>query len=82
VELLRSWRQDNPSLPLDQHVHSQEIPLNSPLWERNRVSEVVMGFTKKDGITESSAASNTISCHVTRTCSDRLTRNNVKYRCV
>jgi hypothetical protein len=49
VELLRSWRQDNPSLPLDQHVHSQEIPLNSPLWERNRVSEVVRGFTKRMG---------------------------------
>lgn len=47
IELLRSWRLDNPGLPLDQHVQRRKIPLNSPLWERNRVFEVVSRFTKR-----------------------------------
>jgi hypothetical protein len=47
VEVLRSWRQDNPALPLDQHLQHRKIPLNSPLWERNRVSEVVSSFARR-----------------------------------
>jgi hypothetical protein len=49
VEVLRSWRKDNPALPLDRHLQYRKIPLNSPLWERNRVSEVVSGFAKRMG---------------------------------
>jgi hypothetical protein len=47
VEVLRSWRQDKPELPLDQHLQHRKIPLNSPLWERNRVSEVVSSFARR-----------------------------------
>ena len=49
IEILRSWRQDNPSIPLDQHLQLQGIPLNSPKWERTRVSEVVRGFMARMG---------------------------------
>ncbi|WP_157372295.1 hypothetical protein [Arthrobacter sp. Soil736] len=49
IDILRSWRLDNPSLPLDQHIHLQAIPLNSPVWERNRVSAVVRRFANRMG---------------------------------
>lgn len=47
VALLRSWREDNPSLPLDQHVAQSGIILDSPPWEKNRVSHVVNEFVKR-----------------------------------
>lgn len=47
VKILRAWRTENPALPLDQHFHSQAIPLDSPRWEKNRVSYVVNRFAKR-----------------------------------
>ncbi|BCW11497.1 hypothetical protein NtRootA4_25610 [Arthrobacter sp. NtRootA4] len=47
VELLRSWRYDNPSLPLDLHLQLRDIVLNSPKWERNAVADVVRRFTNR-----------------------------------
>lgn len=47
VEILRSWRIDNPSSPLDLHLQQRTIPLDSPAWEKKRVADVVNGFAKR-----------------------------------
>ncbi|MDT0196785.1 hypothetical protein Q9R30_15630 [Arthrobacter sp. AB6] len=49
LEILVSWRRDSPSFPLDQHLQQRGVPLNSPGWERNRVSKVVRSFAKRMG---------------------------------
>jgi len=49
IEILHSWRRDSPFRSLDQHLEHRTIPLNSPKWERNRVSEVVNSFARRMG---------------------------------
>lgn len=47
ISLLRSWRFENPAIPLDQHVHGKSISLDSPFWERNQFPHVIDKFAAR-----------------------------------